>query len=195
MAAYKYCKKDESRVEGPWEHGLPPASRAVKGDKHALLSMCKDYGPEKAIEEGIVSILDYQKLKCSYSLFSLTVDKPVDLIELKNEWRWGPSGSGKSRSARTDYPGIFVKEPNEWWTGYNGELEVLIEDVDPYKRKLTGDLKIWSDHYAFKARIHGGYLHIRPERIVVTSQYSPEEIWQDPKTIDAIRRRFKVIHY
>lgn len=33
MASWKYCGKEDSRQEGPIEHGVPPASLRVKGDK------------------------------------------------------------------------------------------------------------------------------------------------------------------
>lgn len=35
MAAWKYCTKVESRVEGPWTKGVPPAKLNTKGDKAA----------------------------------------------------------------------------------------------------------------------------------------------------------------
>lgn len=35
MAAWRYCGKEDSRIEGPLEHGVPPASKAVKGDTKA----------------------------------------------------------------------------------------------------------------------------------------------------------------
>jgi len=52
MAAFNYCKKSESRLEGPWEHGLPPAARQVRGAKKELLEMCREHGPEWAVENG-----------------------------------------------------------------------------------------------------------------------------------------------
>lgn len=32
MKAWVYCGKEDTRLEGPMEHGIPPASKAVKGD-------------------------------------------------------------------------------------------------------------------------------------------------------------------
>ena len=56
-------------------------------------------------------------------------------------------------------------------------------------------MKRWSDRYPFPAAIKGGYLKIRPKKIVVTSQYLPEDIWDDKETLEAINRRFKIVHF
>lgn len=113
--------------------------------------------------------------------------------EFENEWFVGPSGSGKSKTARDENPDAFDKDPKErWWDGYNGEDVVLIDDFDKYQKAQGGDLKRWSDRYSFPATVKGGYMHIRPKKIVVTSQYYPYQIWDDQETLDAIGRRFKI---
>lgn len=56
MAAWNYCGKQDTRVEGPLEHGLPPASKAVKGDTAARNKLILEYGVMKAVEEGLIPI-------------------------------------------------------------------------------------------------------------------------------------------
>lgn len=53
----------------------------------------------------------------------------------------------------------------------------------------------WADRYPFQAEIKTDSTGlIRPEIIVVTSNYSPEEIWgHDPAMVATIKRRFKVV--
>lgn len=78
--------------------------------------------------------------------------------------------------------------------GYNGEEVVIIDDFDKFQVKQGGDMKRWLDRYPFQAQFKGGMEKIRPRRVIVTSQYTPEEIWDDHKTVDAIKRRVKMVH-
>lgn len=81
---------------------------------------------------------------------------------------------------------------SKWWDGYDGERCVLIEDVDKSHTFLGYFLKIWADHYPFPAECKGSKTAIRPQRIIVTSNYAPDEIWTDLPTLEPIMRRFKV---
>lgn len=61
LAAWRYCHKEDTRVEGPWEYGVPPASRAVKGDTAARNAMIlKD--PVKAVEDGVIPIEKFRQV-------------------------------------------------------------------------------------------------------------------------------------
>lgn len=84
---------------------------------------------------------------------------------------------------------------NKWWDGYDGEPEVLIEDIGVENGKaLSHHIKIWADRYSFLAEYKGLVRKIRPQLILVTSNYRPEDIWKDnPEDLEAVKRRFKVI--
>lgn len=56
MAAYAYCGKADTRVEGPIEHGVPPAAKNVSGDTKKRNELILQYGAVKAVEEGLVPI-------------------------------------------------------------------------------------------------------------------------------------------
>lgn len=191
-----YCKKDGV----VFEKGTLPLTPAQKGEKEqerwteALL----------AVEEGrladVPADMVCRHLKSmEYAVNRVKLSKrrlaTITDEEMPHEWLYGPPGSGKSRQARERHPGAYIKDPtSQWWDGYKGEDVVIIDDFDKYQVKQGGDMKRWLDRYAFQAQIKGGQTLIRPSKVVVTSNYHPDQIWEDKITQEAIMRRLKVIH-
>jgi hypothetical protein len=108
-------------------------------------------------------------------------------------WIYGLAGAGKSRSVLDRYPDVYPKPRNVWWDGYQREPVVCVDDVDRYDVRLGGMLKSWADAHPFIGEIKGNSVKIRPKKLIVTSQYRIEDIWEDEETRDALRRRFTVI--
>jgi len=61
--ASDYCLKEETRVEGPWEFGVKPARKNVKGETKERNAKILELGVEKCVEEGLIHIKEYLKLK------------------------------------------------------------------------------------------------------------------------------------
>lgn len=178
-----YCKKDGN----VYESGVLPLTKsecAKKGiaERWALARSGKfeELPPEN------IKTYEYIYRK------SMVVESRSELL---NEWRCGDSGSGKSSGVRRDYgDSLYVKDATKWWDGYAGEETVVIDDWDPETTKyLRRYLKIWADHYPFKAEVKGGSMEIRPKRVIVTSQYTIEMCFPDEKDYEAINRRFETI--
>ena len=120
-------------------------------------------------------------------------------LHYKNIWIYGPPGTGKSRWSNilTSPWNIYHKNINKWWDGYQLDSHhlVLIEDWPVDKQMLGQQLKIWGDRYQFIGECKGAHLTIDPGKffLVITSNYKPEECFL-PGDVDAILRRFQVIH-
>jgi len=121
---------------------------------------------------------------------------PDSIPVLKNEWIWGKTGLGKSSTARKENPGFYIKSHNKWWLGYKGEDCVILDDISRSEANWLGEhLKQWADHYPFPSETKGDGMVIRPKKIVVTSNYSIDDLWgHDEDLCDALKRRFKVRH-
>lgn len=194
--ASTYCKKDDKSF---FEKGTLPLSPAEKGEAEKT----RWADALKAVQEGRLEdvapdILCVHLKSIEYAAERIQASKRKldDLVEWQHEWRYGETGTGKSMTARQENPGAYIKNPNNvWWDGYKGEEVVIIDDFDKYQVKQGGDMKRWLDKYAFQAESKGKQTMIRPKKIIVTSNYKPEEIWTDEQTLGPILRRVKVIRH
>lgn len=154
--------------------------------------------------EGKLDDIDPEMLIKYYSTFKkIRVDygkmpDPLpDQAEPRNFWYYGETGTGKSYSARAEYPGAYLKNAtNKWWDGYQTSLKsVLIEDFDKAHNYMGFYLKIWADRYPFLAEVKGASMMIRPDNVIVTSNWAPNQIWTEDETLQPILRRFKVVKF
>lgn len=173
----------------------PPKKREVKLSTKERNQLILREGPEYAVTEGLVPIQQYDRLVRSTNLHQLRTMAPAPLTTLDNHWFVGPSGAGKSKSARGLCPTAFVKLPNKWWDGYTGQPDVIIDDFAKEHSVLRTHLLQWADHYPTPVECKGSTQLIRPKRIVVTSNYTIDEIWPEPKDHKPMFRRFKVTKF
>lgn len=186
---YTYCSKDEDF----FEKGTPP-SQGRRNDLTTFVEHAKEHRPSDTnlIEE-------FTHVYARYPRFVQKVinhyHPPTAINELDNYWIYGPTRTGKSTKAREIAPAAYYKLPNKWFCDYVRETSVIIDDLGTDHAYLGFYLKIWADHYPFRAETKGGSLMIRPPQIVVTSNYHPKDIWADPNMHEPILRRFKLLHF
>lgn len=190
--AINYCKKQED----VYERGEIPMTQEEKGESNKR----RFADAFEAAKEGRMDDIPEDLRTRYYGTYKKIredhLPKPVTLDTLQNEWRYGPTGTGKTRSAFEEYPDAFIKKANtKWWDGYMGEEVVIIDDVDKYHVSLGYELKIWLDHNPFPAERKGGTMMIRPKKVILTSNYHPCEIWQDEQTLQPVLRRVELKRY
>jgi len=216
-----YCKKGEQshdewekfKLKGPnygknadvFEHGECPAYRkkgsengAKKGGEATKRKW--DDAWELAKKGEIESIDSKIRLNNYRTIRQVQKDyqeRMPDLEKVCGVWYYGPPNTGKSHLAR-DLPDCtwYDKPCNKWWDGYQGEDVVIIDDFDKNHKVLGHHLKRWTDRYSFPAEMKGSTLQIRPKKIIVTSNYSISEIFDDDEEMaKALLRRFTVTHF
>lgn len=84
----------------------------------------------KAVEDGLIPIENYKKVKQSVDLFKIDTKPAVTTEKLRGVWIYGPPGTGKTRYVHEKYDDIYDKGQNKWWDGYTGQKVVLIDDLD-----------------------------------------------------------------
>lgn len=75
-----------------------------------------------------------------------------------------------------------------------GEKVIILEDLDKNGECLGHHLKLWADKYAITGEVKGSTLNLNHQLLIVTSNYTPEDIWIDEKLSGPIRDRFRFIH-
>lgn len=189
----KYCSKD-----GVFEEvGVCPKDPVDKGkmeqDAWAAALKCVQEGRLEDVRPDILC-RNLKQVEYAADRIRASKRKLEDLSgEVVNEWLWGPTGTGKSHTAREENPGLFSKLSfAKWFDGYDHEEVILIEDVDHSARDHPGQFKIWLDKYVFPVEVKGQAMKVRPKKVVITSNYHPQDIWLDQSALNPILRRVKL---
>lgn len=194
--AAAYCKKG-GQFEEFGTVCLPEDGKRMEQDRwRNIWALAKAHDVEAIAEsDPHVAVTSYNHIMAiGKNHLPVVEDAPA----VTGVWIYGPSGAGKSYGVRAysreSGKAMFDKPINKWWDGYKNEPLVLIDDFDKTHACLGHYLKRWGDSYAFTAEIKCSAIRIRPEEVIVTSQYRIDQIWEDEETRDAISRRFRT-HY
>jgi len=192
-----YCTKDGDY----WEHGEIPMEASMARAKGGAGNAARFTTAIELAEKGDIETIkrDDPQLYLIHGprLESLYAPKhgPMD-GELLHEWWVGPTGAGKSRLLWELYPNHFPKKLNKWWDGYRHQEVVAIEEWAPKNECTASSLKEWADRYPFTGEIKGGTLQrLRPKKIIVLSNYTPQQCFLAREDMDPILRRFTVMYF
>lgn len=110
---------------------------------------------------------------------------------------YGPTGTGKSRSAWAE-AGLdaYPKDPrSKFWDGYQSHRNVVI---DEYRGAIDiSHLLRWFDRYPVLVEVKGSSVVLSADRIWITSNLHPDSWYPeiDPLTLAALKRRLVITEF
>lgn len=192
--ASDYCKKDGKFHEfGELPEEPHKLGNEVQSAKWREISDLAKKGDLATIDE------KYPKpfISCYKNLKSIKTDYMVrkpDLDNVCGTWYYGKPGVGKTRLVTKLYPNAYLKRMNKWFDGYQHEEVIVVDDLDMSHAFMGYELKKLADRYCYMVEVKNDSMYIRPKQVIVTSQFSIDEIWKlDEQTAIALKRRFKQI--
>lgn len=184
--AADYCKKEDPDF---FESGHVP-TQGKRNDLTSAIETLRESNLQTVAEDHPEVFVKYGR---GLRDLALTIQKPYNHTTTRGLWVWGPPGTGKSHAARDAYPDAFLKSQSKWWDGYAMQSSVILDDLDT--PALGHYLKIWADKYACTGETKGGTVALQHHYFVVTSNYSPDDLWkEDDMMAKAITRRFRIVH-
>lgn len=193
--ARDYCRKQDSRVGGPWEGG---AWRS-QGERSDLEEV------RRAIERGDPELAVASRWFGQWCRYSQAFDRYRDMLAVRRTSApdvrvyWGASGCGKSRRAWDEFPDLYAvpvpaRRSAAWFDGYSGQDAVLIDDFLGNEYDIGFLLKLL-DRYPLRVPVKGSFRNWRPAVIIITSNVDPRD-WYPEASVEsraALRRRITSI--
>lgn len=194
--ARNYCRKEDTRIAGPWEFGAWNAGgQGTRSDLATIANMIstgtltymniREEAPAKYCQyrNGLRDLLAHSAKKRSRNFRHVNVTILV-----------GPPGCGKTRYASTVSNDWFKLDPgsngtNVWFDGYEGESVLIIDDFYGWI-KWTMLLEML-DGYQFRAPIKGSFTYAQWTQVLITSNSWPSTWYNFGNHIEwgALKRR------
>lgn len=170
-----YCSKQDTRVDGPFEHGVIPQP-GRRSDLSAIIAAARDptIPLSSVIDTDAEAFVRYHR--GLERIRALSLGRRTWKTEVF--WFWGSTGTGKSREANELAPNAYWKQGcTKWWCGYEGQEDVIIDD---YRRDLCAfhELLRLFDRYPMQVETKGGNMPFLAKRIFVTTPKGPQLTWE-----------------
>lgn len=174
--ARDYCKKADSRLDGPWEFG-DFTSQGNRTDVASFVDAVKQGKSDRDLIETMPG--SFVRFNRSIERIRLAYAQPRN-FKTRVYFFYGQPGNGKSKLAAELLENAFWKQPHSiWWDGYfTGD--VIIDDFKgwlPY-----ADLLRLMDRYPLQVQIKGGQVNFAPKNLVITSSVIPQN-WYSPDKV------------
>lgn len=187
--AIDYCKKEETRFNGPFELGYPK-QQGARSDIIRATELVKESGLKRLAEDMPDLYVKYNRGMRDYlSIISEPRNsKPIVI------WVYGPTGVGKSRLAWANSPDAYPKDSNTlWWDSYDGVSPVILDEFVPVTSQMKIDyLNMLFDRYPMRVQVKGSYINFNPSMIWVLSNFPPEDVVSTSEQRGTLQRRITI---
>lgn len=179
--AIEYCSKEETRDTeagfGFTEAGDRPNGAGVPGSRSDLSEVTT------AIKSGQSAEQIFDQFGEQYLKYYKGIERAIGFFSKRRTWKttvhwfYGPTGTGKTRTAFENCPLAYFKSAsNHWWDGYHGQETVIIDDYRADFCKFSALLRLF-DRYPLSVEVKGGTVEFLAKDIYITTPHSPERTW------------------
>lgn len=168
-----YTTKGETRIAGPFQKGTKPAG-GQRSDVHELGRdiMTEKLTFQQVMEQSPGFAIQYERgiRAMTNTFYTIRNTKPTVI------WLYGPTGTGKSRYARTKHgeENCYPKDETKWWYEYTQQTAIIVDDFDgqwPFRNFLK-----FLDPYRYIGQTKCGHIDINSPYIYITSDRQPREL-------------------
>lgn len=187
-----YCSKQETRVDGPYEHGeRAPGAGSERGSQAAEVKLLLDAGKSlQEVADNFWTIyLRHARALQQYQSLKIQAERRTSATGLLVVL--GPPGTGKTEWVLRNFPGAYWKEPNhQWFDGYiPTDHKVVVVDEFAGQIQPSAINRLVGAAPA-SVKVHGGMLPWRPILLVLISNLQPREWWHNTRVpLDSFYRR------
>lgn len=195
--ARNYAMKADTRLEGPWEHGVfTPSQQGKRNDLIAVKSLLDKNATDIEVADA------YFGQWCRYHK---SFEKYRGLRQQPRDWDTdailciGHSGTGKSTWCNAMCPGAYWKQPGgDWWDDYRGEEVAIMDEFTgwiPYNSLLRV-----LDSFPLLVQTKGGQAQLRVKWVLLTANRPPEtwyssEVFRKNSLAALTRRITRVLYF
>lgn len=188
-ACYAYCTKEETRKAGttPREFGAKPGGRGARVDWTRIRDDCKA-GKDDA---HFATVYPQQFVQCSRGIRemrSVLTGKPREPSQgVFVTVFWGVTNAGKSTRAYNEAlgiagssSGVYVKRSDHWWSGYDGQKCVIIDEFEPSEMGKETQVSYWLSifqPFPIRVKTYNTERQLEATHFWITANTNPQFWW------------------
>lgn len=194
--AVTYCKKEESRRNGPWEVGHAHAESGKRNDLEAIATLVKARKTNSEIVDEVGACAAKFEKHIKFLRFTFQeAESDRQLQQVKIVTLYGATGTGKTYAAVNFFGGkdYYIaecpshKESKLWFDGYEGQKTLILDDFSGDFCSFRFLLRLL-DKYKLKVEVKCNHAWAVWTTVVITTNIHPNG-WYSGVDLAPLKRR------